>query len=250
MVEMPTESEPVRVVEADCLEVLRELPDGSVGHVITDPPYAEKTHAGARAARPGVSLTTVQLVTFESMGDAAFLHLCRESVRVARRWVLMTCDWRHAAVAFCDGGVGPSVVRCGVWVKPDAAPQFTGDRPGTGWESVLILHRKGRKRWNGGGHHATWIHGVERNNEHPTQKPLALVRKWVRDFTDPGEVILDPFAGSGTTGIAAIKEGRRAILVERDPAYCAVIRRRVAEAMGEGKGSLFAGQPGLWDGAA
>ena len=247
MLEMPTEAEPVKVIEGDCLPVMRTLPDGAVDHVITDPPYAEKTHAGARGARPGVGLTTVPIVTFDSIGDEAFLGLCRESVRVARRWVLMTCDWRHAAVAE-NSDCGVSVVRVGVWVKPDAAPQFTGDRPGTGWEAILMLHRKGRKRWNGGGHHAVWTCGVQRENQHPTQKPTKLVREWVRLFTDPGDLILDPFAGSGTTGVAAIAEGRRAILIEKDPAHAATCRRRVAEAMGVGQGSLLAAVPGLLDG--
>jgi site-specific DNA-methyltransferase (adenine-specific) len=240
MIQLPTEAEPVKVVCGDCLDVLRALPDGCVDVVITDPPYAEKTHAGARGARPGVSLTTVPIVSFASIDDAAFLHLCGESVRVALRWVLMTCDWRHSAAAFCCSTVGSTVVRCGVWLKPDAAPQFTGDRPGTGWEAVLILHRKGRKRWNGGGHHATWIYEVERGNIHPTQKPLALVRKWVRDFTDPGELILDPFGGSGTTAVAALHEGRRCLIIEKDAGYCDIIRERVAEAMGEGRGSFLA----------
>jgi site-specific DNA-methyltransferase (adenine-specific) len=232
LIELPTDDEPVKVVEGDAFDVLRSLPDASVDCVITDPPYAEKTHAGARTTRPGVELTTVPIVTFASIDDAAFLDLCRECVRVARRWVLMTCDWRHAAVAvLSDCGV----VRCGVWVKPDAAPQFTGDRPGTGWEAVLMLHRKGKKRWNGGGHHAVWTHGVERGNVHPTQKPLALVRKWVRLFTDPGETILDPFGGSGTTAAAALRENRLCLTVEQDPAYVSIIRRRLSEA-----GTLFA----------
>ncbi len=138
MIELPTEANPVTVIEGDCLDILRALPDGCVDAVITDPPYAEKTHKGARSTRPGVGLKTVSLVTFDSIGDDTFLNLCRESVRVAKRWVLATCDWRHAAVAE-NGDCG--VVRVGVWVKPDAAPQFTGDRPGTGWEAVLLLHR-------------------------------------------------------------------------------------------------------------
>lgn len=248
MFEMPTETDPVRVICGDALEVLPTLPDGCVDHVITDPPYSEKIHSGARSTRPGVDLTVVKLVTFASIDDDAFLALSRESIRVARRWVFMTCDWRHAARA--EREMPLEFIRCGVWVKPDAAPQFTGDRPGAGWEAILILHRKGRKRWNGGGHHATWSHGVERSNVHPTQKPIALVRKWVRDFTDPGDLILDPFAGSGTTGVAAIAEGRRCILIERDPTYAELCRKRVAEAMGMGKGSLLKSLPNLFGDAA
>lgn len=173
------------IVHGDAFEFLRGCEDGRFDHTVTDPPYTERTHAGARGARPGVEFTPVPIITFDSIDDAAFLVLCRELVRVTKRWVVMTCDWRHAAVAEDDGRV--PVVRTGVFVKPDAAPQFSGDRPGTGWEAVLILHREGRKKWNGGGHHAVWTYPVERGNRHMTQKPLAMIRKWVRQFTDPGE---------------------------------------------------------------
>jgi site-specific DNA-methyltransferase (adenine-specific) len=183
--DLPTSEDPVRLVCGDGFAVLRDLSDRAVGHVITDPPYAEKTHAGARtenhttAVAPGKRYGSHALVDFASFDDETFLTLCDEAVRVARRWVLMTCDWRHSAAAECGGR---PVVRCGVWIKPDSAPQFTGDRPGTGWEAVLILHRQGRKRWNGGGHHAVWTHPIERDGDHPAQKPLPLVRRWLKDF--------------------------------------------------------------------
>lgn len=220
----------ISLYRGDALAVLAAMPAGSVDAVITDPPYAEKTHAGARTTRPGASLTTEKLINFASIDDAAFLSLCAELVRVTRRWVLMTCDWRHAAAAERSG---LPVVRCGVWVAPDKAPQFTGDRPGTGWEAVLLLHRGGRKRWNGGGRHAVWVHGREREGLHPTQKPLGLVREWTRLFTDPGETILDPYMGSGTTGHAAIIEGRRFIGCEVDPGHYATALGRLRHAIGE-----------------
>jgi len=78
-------------------------------------------------------------------------------------------------------------------------------------------------------------------NTHPTVKPLELMRWLVRLVTPEGGVVLDPFAGSGTTGEAALVEGRRAILIERESAYCDIIRRRLDHASGTGAGSLFAG---------
>lgn len=230
--QFPDADNPAVVIEGDCRPVLAGLADAAVDAVITDPPYSAVTHDGARTGNTGDKV----LIDFPPLADAEFVELCRQGVRVARRWVLMTCDWRHAALA--EQAMPEAFVRCGVWVKPDAAPQFTGDRPGTGWEAVLILHRPGKKRWNGGGHHATWTCGLERNNVHPTQKPLALVRTWVRLFTDPGEVVLDPFGGSGTTPVAAVMEGRRAVMVEGNPAHAETARRRIAHALG--LGSLFA----------
>lgn len=67
-------------------------------------------------------------------------------------------------------------------------------------------------------------------NAHPTVKPLALMRWLIRLVTRPGDIVLDPFGGSGTTGAAALLEGRRVILVERDPRYAEIARARLQHA--------------------
>ena len=64
--------------------------------------------------------------------------------------------------------------------------------------------------------------------EHPTQKPVELYEYLIRTYTNPGETVLDIAAGSGTTGVAARNTGRRAILIEQEPEYCDLIRRRLA----------------------
>ena len=69
----------------------------------------------------------------------------------------------------------------------------------------------------------------ERNGStHPTMKPLSLMRYLCKLITPPGGLILDPFGGSGTTGIAAIKEGFHYILIEQQEEYCDIARKRVA----------------------
>jgi hypothetical protein len=88
----------------------------------------------------------------------------------------------------------------------------------------------------GMGHRPNGFSSVEtaEKNGHPCPKPLGWMRWLVKKATLPGELVLDPFAGSGTTGVAALLEGRRAVLIEKEPAYCDIARRRVAEAMGGG----------------
>jgi len=137
----------------------------------------------------------------------------------------MSCPWQHAALL---EKAGVPLVRLGIWHKPNGAPQFTGDRPGVGWEAIAILHREGRKHWNGGGHHAVWVCNVE-HGKHPTQKPLKLLADWVMKFTDEGETVLDPFMGSGTTGLACMKLGRKFIGIEKRPDYFALACRRIAD---------------------
>ena len=81
-------------------------------------------------------------------------------------------------------------------------------------------------------------------SKHPTVKPLDLMRWLVRLITPPGGTILDPFAGSGTTGVAAVCEGFDAILIEREPEYLKDIERRISAARGEPQGTEA--EPGLF----
>lgn len=73
-----------------------------------------------------------------------------------------------------------------------------------------------------------WVCNVERG-EHPAQKPLKLLIDWVTKFTDEGETVLDPFMGSGTTGLACVKLGRKFIGIEKRQDYFELAVRRIAE---------------------
>jgi site-specific DNA-methyltransferase (adenine-specific) len=212
------------LILGDAFDILPTLDPVDV--IVTDPPYNARTHMGARSHR---SLKRSP-IDFESITEEQFIVFCTSAVTLAKRWVVMSCAWQHAAAL---EKVGVPLVRLGVWHKLGSAPQFTGDRPGTGWEAVAILHREGRKHWNGGGHHAVWVCNVERGG-HPTQKPLPLLVDWVRKFSDEGETVLDPFMGSGTTGLACAKLGRKFIGIEKRPDYFALACERIAEARRQG----------------
>jgi site-specific DNA-methyltransferase (adenine-specific) len=144
---------------------------------------------------------------------------------------------------------GLDYIRTGFWWKVGGAPQFTGDRPAVAVEAITICHRPGRKRWNGGGKQGLWIvpmdetvcyevpivlsRGAGEKRVHTTQKPLRLMRQLVEDFTDPGDLVMDPFAGSGSTGVAALCLGRRFLGWEIDDNYHALAAERLADASPE-----------------
>ncbi len=209
------------LIHGDAFSIMPTL--GDVDCILTDPPYNPKTHKGARSAK---SLAASQ-IDFDSLTEKQFIEFCGNAVGQAKRWVVMSCAWQHAAEL---EKAGIPLVRLGVWHKPNGAPQFTGDRPGMGWEAIAILHREGKKRWNGGGHHAVWVCNVE-HGDHPTQKPLKLLMDWVEKFTEPGETVLDPFMGSGTTGIACVLLGRSFIGIEKDPGYFEMACARIQAAL-------------------
>jgi site-specific DNA-methyltransferase (adenine-specific) len=221
----------------DALNVAMSV--GPVDHVITDPPYEAESHTKARRSlkdatqrRGAENRGEVRRIDealendFAQISEADRAAAARVFAFLARRWVLAFCQieavgaWRDAFVS-----AGLKWARGCVWHKPDGAPQFTGDRPGQGFECLAVAHRRGRKRWNGGGKHGVWTcplghgRGNGQRNLHPTTKPVRLMMELVTDFTDAGESILDPFAGSGTTGVAAVRLGRTFIGIERQEKY-------------------------------
>lgn len=215
----------------DCMEILPTL--GKVDAVITDPPYSANTHKMAKTnkgAGHGVSLITFEALTGE--GFDAVMAACLER---SEGWVVATCDYKHAARFY----EAPQFVRLGAWVKPNPMPQISADRPGQGFETVLILHSGARpKKWNRGGASGVWQFPVHTGSEVPTQKPLALAASFVNDFTQPGELVADPFLGSGTTGVAALSAGRRFVGIEASEAHFDIACRRIEQAANQGQ--LFA----------
>lgn len=208
---------------------------------------------GRSGKAQGVNQYSSMSIEKLAAGDIGFIDemidpLSLEFARVVKRWALVFSDaetihrWRQQLE-----GAGMRYVRTGAWVKDDPMPQFSGDRPAVGFEPCTITHAQGPMRWNGGGHPATWRYGTVKTNrpDHPCPKPLPLMRELIELFTDPGETILDPFAGSGTTLVAAKQLGRRAIGIELSEEYCRVAVDRLtvglqaAKAIRQGQGSLL-----------
>lgn len=228
---------------ADCMDVLPLLQ--CVSHVVTDPPYEEEAHTKARRqlskVGPGGRRIDKLPIGFDRISDELRASVGKEIHRLSDGWSVIFCQveavhlWK-AALA------GASYRRTGVWVKPDGAPQFTGDRPGMGYESLVMhWHGAGRSRWNGGGKHGVFVHAKHdagcghggMRNEHPTQKPLKLMNELVHLFTNQGETVLDPFMGSGSTGVSCVRLGRKFIGIEKDRAYFDVACRRISEAVAQ-----------------
>ncbi len=220
----------------DCIEGMRAMSDKSVDMVCADPPYSERVHARLGREGRGDGARQRDALAFGFLTKDAAHALAREYVRLTKRWILLFCDeltfgvWVDAIEA-----AGGEYVRKGTWVKTDAMPQMSGDRPTTGTEEIVIAHaprQSGRMRWNGGGKKAVYQGPAQERavvRTHDCQKPLWLVRALLADFTDPGDLILDSHAGSGTTGAACIELGRRFVGFELDPKHHAIATKRLQE---------------------
>lgn len=249
------------VVHGDNKVVLPTLPDKSVAHVITDPPYSEHVHskqwvsAALTASGDKRASSIHKEIGFAALTEAEATFISLEISRVASRWVAVFCDieeslslWRRELSAS-----GLDWVRACIWDKVDSSPQFSGDRPASACEAIAVAHSKGRKKWNGGGRRNLFTFAVnaERGDKpHPTTKPIALMLELVELFTDPDDLVLDPFCGSGTTGVACLRLGRRFIGIEKDAKYAAVAQERMeAESQGLTLRDARAGQLSLLGGA-
>lgn len=191
-----------RVTCADNRKWLATLDRDSFDVCLSDPPYADETHNNARSNGGAGG----DLIDFPSIDFATLRDTLGMVALVTRRWIVIHCDWRHAAKLADNPPAGLRFVRFGVWVKPNGAPMFTGDRPAQGWEAVAWMHREGVKlAWNGGGRSSVFteprVTGVN-----PTTKPLKLARQFVALTTDGGPV-LDPWCGEGKFGVAAAERG-------------------------------------------
>lgn len=209
----------------DCLDPLTGLASLAVcaDHVITDPPYDKRTHERARSLKDGGSDIAIDFDPIMKWDHVAPM------LRAAKRWIIAFCALEQLGEYSRIAG-DPWWIRAAVWNRTNGTPQISGDRPAQGAEGIAVMHVPGPKRWNGGGERGCWTGPREDAAEHPTQKPLWLMEKLVRLFTDPGDTILDPFAGSGTTGVAAIRLGRKFIGWEKDPKYHAIAMKRLRAA--------------------
>lgn len=215
----------------DCLELMRGMPDKSIGAVITDPPYGAQVHQPMCRTRSVFEGRTIKEgMPFLPISDETRTALINESRRLCKGWALVFSQ--AEALGDYQELCADDWRRSMVWVKPDSAPQFTGDRPAMGYESIACAwFGEGQSKWNGGGKRGVlYCNSTDFKHEHPTQKPLNLIMQIIGLFTNEGDTILDPFMGSGTTGVACVKLNRSFIGMEINEQYFNIAKKRIEDA--------------------
>lgn len=219
-----------RLILGDCLEVMPEI---EADHVISDPPYEDELHKAMGRIKRNDGQEMIQSLGFDGV-NLSRSEIARLAASSSSGWVILFTlaegvrAWRddlQAASAKWD-------TTC-FWIKPDASPRFNGQGPSRGAECfVTSWAGRGHRRWNGGGKRGVYTHCVNtgRQGEHPTEKPVPLMMELVQDFTQPEQTILDPFMGSGTTGVACVNLGRSFIGIEQNEKWFDLSCRRIEEA--------------------
>jgi site-specific DNA-methyltransferase (adenine-specific) len=229
-----------RVARGDALALLRDLPDGSVDALVTDPPYSsggmwkrDREGAGGvsrkytRANEVHDGLADFEGDSRDQRGFLAWAAIWMgEAYRAAAEGspCMVFTDWRQLPVMTDAVQAGGWVWRgIAVWDKLQGRPALGRFRSQT---EFVIWGSKGKMAATDVCHPGVFPIPFVRTSRrhHPTEKSLRLMRQLVQ-LVRPGGVVLDPFAGAGTTGAAAILEGRRFVGFELSPRYCEVSRR-------------------------
>lgn len=216
------------IYHADCREILPLLEPNSVDLVLTDPPYGVRYVTSWRSR--------VDPLVAPIAGDDS-LESLEAIVPVIEQLML---DDRHAYVFASSTKIGETqalvarhlqVKNVLIWDKGDRGT--VGDLKagyGVNWEAVIYAS-KGRRAFNGPRPRALFRYdwsGVD-DPVHPTVKPVGILRTFIERSSNPGEVVLDPFMGSGTTLRAAKDLGRKAIGIEISEEYCKVAVKRLQQ---------------------
>lgn len=194
-------------------ERLPTFGDKTVGIIATDPPYGQHTHANLGKESRSDGARPREALTFEHLTTEQIAELAYHFVRLSQGWILVFTDDRTVdAWGTSIERAGGRWVRTGHWVKTNPMPQMSGDRPSVGTEPLVIAHAfppgKGKMQWRGRGRAATWRGPRDTDDLHPNQKPLWLMQELLGLFAPPNAIVLDPFCGSGSTGVAALSPMR------------------------------------------
>lgn len=210
----------VKLHLGDCLTVMKTFKDNQFDAVITDPQYG--INITKKANNYGDSIHTSRKPT-EHAWDAAppTPDYFKEIMRVSKNQIIFGANYFWECFYSTQCYI--------IWDKRGDLPDVPFCDTEFAWTSYT---EKPSKRY------VILNHGFIRDSKepktgHPTQKPLLLMTSIINDFVPPGDHILDPFAGSGTTGVAAVQLGRKFTGIEISPEYYAIAEKQINEAQRE-----------------
>jgi len=214
------------VQRMDCMLGLQHIPDNGVELVITDPPYGVSRGLNCEGKRLG----TTAILNFNfGEWDKFTTEWFEIAAKKTKGWMMTFCGKKDVGF-FMDtleknGFIAIDVL---VWQKPDPIPLNAKSRFLNAWEAVVIGKRPGGT-WN-----STYEHNIikvqapkGKERIHPTQKPVQLIKRLIELTTNEGDLVLDPFMGSGTTAVASIETKRNYIGFEVSKEYHKQSKERI-----------------------
>jgi DNA modification methylase len=240
----------VEIYKGDCLKVLAQLDEGCAEMVFTDPPYGHNDGDGdlkgirALAGLPNARGRPLQ--TLLNDGPEAN-EIFRAALPLMRRVLNSGCC---CCCCCCGGGPDPQFARWSLWLDEvfrfkqmvvwDKGPMGMGWHYRRSYETVLVAEVPGKCRWYGHKRVENIIrpgqYGIRKviptDDQHPTEKPPELAKAFIVWHSKRGDTVVDPFMGAGSTGLAAMRLGRRFIGIELDPKWFDKAREKLYKEVG------------------
>ena len=210
MIEPRYKSDKVELYLGDCLEILPQLEPGSVDAVVTDPPY-------------GINLQPQTRHGWNGKQHGRYSPIIGDDSKFDPKPFMI-----YPLVVIFGANYFSDQLPVGGWIIWDKTlGKYLGTSPEIAWcnkpglKIIRVLHN--------GVINADSVYGNNEPRYHPTQKPVALIKEILVDYPNAA-TILDPFMGSGTTGVACMQTGRKFIGIEIDPTYYAIAEKRIRQA--------------------
>ena len=210
-----------KIYNTDCLEFMRSMPDSCVDLVVTDPPYEIHTKGGGLGRRPVYENGALGKISQGFDAEATLEQIARICKKIN-------------IFIFCSTKQKPRIMNWGyergcniaelAWYKPNAAP-FTNNTFKSDLENIIYIREKGVKIK---GISRLFTHNCGKSKYgHPTEKPLEIIEKLILTASNEGDLIFDPFMGSGTTAAACKELNRNFIGCEIEAKYCEIAEKRL-----------------------
>jgi len=259
-----------KIYLGDCLEIMDDLPPESVDMIFADPPYNLSNdgftcHAGRAVSVNKGDWDRSQGIEKDFQFHKEWISACRRLLKPnGTIWISGTYHSIHAC-GFALQTLGYHILNDICWFKPNASPNLSC-RYFTASHETLIWARKSKKAKHvfnydlmkngtfsddilkapGKQMRSVWAITTPRKEEkrygkHPTQKPEDLLKRVILASTNEGDLVLDPFMGSGTTGVVSVRHGRRFIGIEKERQFYEIAKKRLADEMASKRSSLFNG---------
>ena len=224
------------VAQQDFRAFLASLEPRSVDLALTDPPYAISRKTGFSRFKNGVERLAVSMDfgpwDRQPIDLAAMAEGLHRALRTGGTAIVWYDLWKITTLADALSAAGFKMLRALIWQKTNPVPLNSKATYLSNSREVAIVGVKGGKpTFHGQYHDGTYRYPIPRHGgkrTHPTQKPLELFRELIQTHSDPGDRVIDPFLGGGTTAVAALQEGRRFTGCEIDPGYAKAAKEWIA----------------------
>ena len=209
-----------KIIHGDCMPILREMENNSIDLTVTDIPYGEvnRKSNGLRNLDKGEA----DIVNFD------LNELVDQLCRITKGSIYMFCSTEQVSgirKRMIEKGL---VTRHGVWVKSNP-PVLNGKTTWLSGIENIVFGKKSGATFNEYCKPLVLYHPVGSSKRHPTEKPIAIIKRMIAASSNPGDIVLDPFLGSGTTAVAAHELQRQYIGIELNETYYKIAEKRIKE---------------------